>query len=119
VLEHGGKNLGEWTMTDEPTVQQIADRIVAAFHPLRIILFGSRARGDARPDSDIDLLVEMESDLPAAERIRAVDRLFTPRVWPMDVVVFTPEEAARQRESRNSLIQTAEREGKVVYERSG
>jgi predicted nucleotidyltransferase len=106
------------TMVDEPTLEQIADRIVAAFHPLRIIVFGSRARGDARPDSDLDLLVEMESELPAAERIRAVDRLFRPRVWPLDVVVFTPEEAAWQREKRNSLIQTAEREGKVLYERS-
>jgi predicted nucleotidyltransferase len=99
--------------------QQIADRIVEAFHPRRIILFGSHARGDARPDSDLDFLIEMESSLPPADRIRAVDRLFAPRRWPMDIVVFTPDEAARQRTSRNSLVTTAEREGKVLYERSG
>jgi predicted nucleotidyltransferase len=106
-------------MTNQPSAEQIAERIVAAFHPRRIVLFGSRARGDARFDSDLDLLIEMESDLEPADRIRAVDRLFRPRAWPMDVVVFTPEEAARQRGSRNSIIQTAEREGKVLYERPG
>jgi predicted nucleotidyltransferase len=106
-------------MSDEPSVEQIAETIVAAFRPRRIVLFGSRARGDARFDSDLDLLIEMESELAPAERIRAVNRLFTPRVWPMDVVVFTPLEAARQRASRNSIVQVAEREGKVLYERPG
>jgi uncharacterized protein len=107
------------TNVDQPTVEQIAEKIVTALHPRRIVLFGSRARGNAGPESDLDLMIEMESDLPAAERIRAVDRLFTPRTWPMDVVVFTPQEAARQRVSRNSLVRTVEREGKVLYERPG
>jgi predicted nucleotidyltransferase len=104
-------------MNEAPTVEEIAKRIVAEFDPRRIILFGSRARGDERGDSDVDLLVEMATDLPAAERIRAVDRLFTPRTWPMDVVVLTPDEAAASRKSRNSLRRMAEREGRVLYER--
>ena len=105
-------------MNQQPPLEDIAQKIVATFHPKRIVLFGSQARGDAGPESDVDLLIEMESDLAPAERIRAVDRLFTPRVWPMDVVVFTPVEAAQQRASRNSLVQVAEREGRVLYERS-
>ncbi len=104
-------------MRDEPSVEQIAERIVREFSPDRIVLFGSRARGDAQSDSDVDLLVEMPSDLSPAERIRAVNRLFTPRTWPLDVVVLTPTEARAQRSSRNSLIGIAEREGKVLYER--
>src|SRR5688572_10619751 len=105
-------------MSNQPSVEQIAQRIVTAFDPLRIVLFGSRARGDARLDSDVDILVEMSSDLSPAERIRAVDRLFTPRTWPLDIVVFTPDEAATQRASQNSLVGIAEREGRVLYERS-
>jgi predicted nucleotidyltransferase len=101
----------------EPSLGQITDSIVAAFSPHRIVLFGSKARGDSRADSDFDLLIEMDTVLSAAERIRAVNRLFTPRTWPLDVVVFTPEEAARQRASRNSLVRTAEREGRILYER--
>jgi predicted nucleotidyltransferase len=104
-------------VTTAPPIDEIAQKIVAAFRPRRIVLFGSRARGDSAPDSDLDLLIEMESDLAPADRIRAIDRLFTPRAWPMDVVVFTPEEADRQRASRNSLVRTAEREGRVLYER--
>jgi len=104
-------------MIDELSPEQIAERIVAAFNPRRIVLFGSRARGDARPGSDVDLLIEMPSELPPAERIRAVDRLFTPRCWPLDILVVTPEEAAAQRTSRNSLVRTAEQEGKVLYDR--
>jgi predicted nucleotidyltransferase len=104
-------------MNEAPPIEEIAKRIVAEFDPQRIILFGSRARGDERADSDLDLLVEMATDLPAAERIRAVDRLFRPRSWPMDVVVLTPDEAAASRASRNSLVRIAEREGRVVYER--
>jgi uncharacterized protein len=106
-------------MRSEPSLDQITDKIVKAFGPRRIVLFGSKARGDSGAESDIDLLIEMETDLSAAERIRAVDRLFTPRTWPLDVVVFTPEEAASQRGSRNSLDRAAEREGRVLYERSG
>jgi predicted nucleotidyltransferase len=104
-------------MNEAPPIEEIAKRIVAEFHPRRIVLFGSRARGDERADSDLDLLVEMSTDLPAAERIRAVDRLFRPRSWPMDVVVVTPDEAAASRASRNSIVAIAEREGRVVYER--
>lgn len=106
-------------MSAQPSLEQISRKIVEAFNPRRIVVFGSQARGDARPDSDLDLLIEMESDLPPAERIRAVDRLFHPRQWSMDVVVFTPEEVAQQRSSQNSLVQTAQREGRVLYERSG
>jgi predicted nucleotidyltransferase len=105
-------------MTDQPSLEQITEKIIAAFHPRRIVLFGSRARGDSGPDSDLDLLIEMGSDLSPAERIRAVDRLFRTRIWPLDVLVFTPQEAARQRASRNSLVRAAEREGRVLYERS-
>ena len=60
-----------------------------------MILFGSLARGEGRPDSDADILVEMETDLKPFERRRAVDRIFGLRDWPMDLFVYTPEEVER------------------------
>ena len=82
-----------------------------------MILFGSHARGTARPDSDVDLLIVMDTPLPFYERISSVLRLFGLRPWSMDVIVLTPEEAAQQRTERNSLVSLAEREGKMLFER--
>ena len=52
-------------MTAPLVPPELLDPVVAYFKPLRVILFGSRARGDARPDSDIDLLVVVDDDTPA------------------------------------------------------
>jgi predicted nucleotidyltransferase len=82
-------------------------------------MFGSRARGATRPDSDLDLMVEMETADPPAERARAIDALFGLRRWAMDLVVYTPLEVQQQRQQRNSLIRVIESEGKVLYEQPG
>jgi predicted nucleotidyltransferase len=104
------------SMVEQPPIEQITQRIVEAFRPTRIILFGSRARGDARPDSDLDLMVEMASELRPIDRIRAIYKLFGPRRWSMDVVVYTPQEVRQRRTYDNSLIRIIEQEGRVLYE---
>lgn len=101
----------------EPPIQDIIRRIVETFSPKRVVLFGSRARSTAQSDSDVDLLIEMETTLPFYEQIGAVLRLFGVRPWSMDVIVLTPEEMAQQRQHRNSIVNQAEHEGKVLYER--
>ena len=106
-------------MVCEPPLEQITRTIVEALHPRRIVLFGSRARGEARPDSDVDLMIEMESDLRPLERMRRVYQLFGMRPWSMDVVVYTPEEIRQRRAYRNSLVSQIEREGRVLYEQPG
>lgn len=100
---------------DNSLIGEITKRIVDRFHPKRVVLFGSYARGDARPDSDLDLMIEMETDLPPASRIRAIDALFMDRTWPMDLVVFTPQEVRANRNMRGTLLYSIEREGKVLY----
>jgi len=100
----------------EPPIEEITRKVVAAFHPRRVILFGSRARGDAGPESDTDLFVEMETSLPPYERRVAVDRLFGLRDWPMDVLVYTPAEVDRLKDAVGSLVYSVIREGKVLYE---
>ena len=102
----------------EPPIEEIIRKIVEAFQPRRIVMFGSRARGDTRPDSDLDLMVEMETDESPAQRVRTIDALFGLHRWAMDLIVYTPQEVEEQRQYRNSLVRVIESEGKVLYEQS-
>lgn len=104
------------TPIDERLIQHVTDTIVRRFHPRRIVLFGSHARGDAGPESDLDLFVEMESDKRPPERAVEIDSVFGLRWWPMDLVVYTPAEVARGKQVRGNLLSTIEAEGKVLYE---
>jgi len=103
---------------DEPLLQEIVHKIVERFEPRRILLFGSRAHGDARFDSDVDLFIEMESTDPPHERKRKIRALFPDRRWGLDLVVYTPTEVARFRPMRGLLLSIIEAEGRVLYERS-
>ena len=100
----------------EPPIEEITRKIAEACRPRRIVMFGSRARGNASPDSDLDLMVEIETTDPPARRAQAIDALFGLRRWAMDLVVYTPQEVEQQRQYRNSLIRIIESEGKVLYE---
>ena len=102
----------------EPPIDEIVQKIVRAFQPRRIVMFGSRAREEAGPQSDLDLFVEMETDLKPMERRRAVDRLFGLRGWAMDIVVYTPEEVNRFKNVVGTLLYTLVREGKTLYEQA-
>ena len=104
-------------MIDSALIERITRTIVERFRPRRIVLFGSHARGDADPDSDLDLFIEMESDKRPPERTKEVSRAFGLRDWPMDIFVYTPEEAERFRKIRGTLASIVAAEGKVLYER--
>ena len=101
-----------------PSVDAIAKVLCDALQPERIVLFGSRAVGTARPDSDVDLLIELETELSHADRSRTVSRLFPDRRWSLDALVFTPAEMAAARRSPTSVVAAIERGGRVLYARS-
>ena len=105
-------------MTTVDLIQTITDRIVRDFHPLRLILFGSHARRDARPDSDVDLLVVLSQ--VANKRLVAVEirRALADLPVCKDIVVTTPEEIARRGDLIGTVLRPALREGKVLYERN-
>jgi len=105
-------------LLEKPPIDHIVKTIVEQLDPHRIIIFGSYAHGDAGSDSDIDVLIEMDTDLRKPWREIAVDRLFRDRLWAMDVFVYTPDEVRRLRESVGTIVRVAEREGKVLYERT-
>lgn len=103
---------------EKPPIDHIVRTIVEAMDPRRIVLFGSYARGTPHEDSDIDLMVEMETDLKGPDRAIAIDRLFGRRGWAMDVFVYTPEEVQRLRDDVGTLVHVIEAEGVVLYERA-
>lgn len=96
--------------------------IVDAVQPERIILFGSRARGEAREDSDVDLLViESEPFGPARSRFNEIARLeHAMGSIPLatDILVYTSEEVEQLKSSANHVVARALREGKVLHARS-
>ena len=99
-------------------ISTMTQRIVRDFHPVQIILFGSHARGEAHPQSDVDLLVVF-SEL-ADKRKTAVDIRRTLADLPMakDILVTIPEELARQRDQVGTILRAAQREGEILYERN-
>src|SRR5437899_493293 len=80
----------------EALLEEISQRIVEAFQPEKVVLFGSHAGGEPTLDSDVDLLVVMESDEPMAQRIMRVADVAQVRFLPMDLLVYTPAEIAEQ-----------------------
>ena len=106
---------------NDALLRQMTDSIVEAVDPQLVILFGSHARGDATPDSDIDLLI-VESTPFAPNRDRRAEEA---RLWrtlakfhvAKDILVYSRDEAERWRGSRNHVLARALREGKVLYER--
>lgn len=106
-------------ITDE-LLNDIIERIVAAFDPHMVILFGSRARGMPEPDSDIDLLVVTDAlaDRSVFERHRAVSDLFPRRRFALDVLVRTSAELKQLLEHGPAFFREIMTQGKVVYERS-
>jgi predicted nucleotidyltransferase len=89
--------------------------LAAAAKPSRIVLFGSYARGDAREDSDLDLLViEPRVEHRAREMVR-LQRLLRPLRIPADILVYSVEEVARWGDQPGSPLYWPLREGTVVY----
>ena len=108
------------TMHETPLVPpELLNRVVDYFHPRRIVLFGSRARGEAGPDSDIDLLVILDDDAPA-------DRLTLRAGWesrrgydrPADVIPVRDAVYHRRARIAGTLAYEAEIDGIAVYERA-
>lgn len=101
-------------------LNEIARRIVERFQPQKIILFGSYAYGKPTLNSDVDLLVVMDSDLRPAQRSALVYPVAAVSDYlPMDILVRTPDEIERRLQMGDFFIAEILEKGKVLYERSG
>ncbi|MBI4687466.1 MAG: nucleotidyltransferase domain-containing protein [Nitrospirae bacterium] len=102
---------------DKKLIHSISKKIAENFNPEKIILFGSYARGTQTKDSDIDLLIIMDSKERPVKRSVAISKACRPKFVSMDIVVRTPEEIKRRLEIGDYFIKGILQKGKVLYAR--
>jgi predicted nucleotidyltransferase len=105
-----------WPVTDSK-IRQAAQKIVDAVQPEKIILFGSFAYGRPTLDSDVDLLVIMESGQSVHARAAHISEILYPRPFPVDIIVRTPAEVAERVASGDCFFREIMTKGQVLYER--
>lgn len=106
------------TSAVQDAIAEMVRRIVERFHPERIILFGSHARGTAGPHSDVDLLVVMQPHGSKRRRAVEIHGLLAGMGVPKDVIVVSPEEFEAYRDAPGTGIKTAWQEGKILHDRA-
>ena len=102
-------------LLSEDTLKGIINRIVEVAHPEKIILFGSAARGEFGPDSDMDLLIIKSGDYDQSRLVGDIYVNLHGVGHAVDVIVITPEQAERYRNSHCLVIAPALREGREIY----
>jgi predicted nucleotidyltransferase len=101
---------------DQDWLGKIVETIVQRYRPLRIVMFGSYARGDYNAASDLDLFLLVSDAADWLERGLEFKRLVHEDKLPIEAHIYTSREYARMREAENPLVLQIESEGKVLYE---
>lgn len=102
----------------EEALRLIVERLIPVLHPHKIIMFGSYVYGAPTPDSDVDLLVILDTQARPVERYLSVSRLLRPRPFPLDILVKTPEEITRALAHEDPFVMEILTRGRVLYERA-
>ncbi len=107
---------------EDSLIQEMVDTIIRVADPETVILFGSRARGNARADSDVDLLiVEREPFSPQRSRRQETARLYLALrkvAVSKDLLLYSRDEFERLKDSVHHIVGRAQREGRVLHERT-
>ena len=106
------------TVTAQPKaslIETLVERMVKAVNPLKIILFGSAARGEMKADSDLDVLVVMPDGTPCASTARYLYREMFGFGFPLDILVTTPSSLEKHRDNPGLIYRSIIAEGKEIY----
>jgi predicted nucleotidyltransferase len=96
-------------------IEELSRRIASEFRPQRIVLFGSHARGDASPDSDVDLLVVVPHEGTAVEKSVEIRLKLRPG-FPLDLIVRSPEKVRQRLSLGDTFLREVLERGKILYE---
>jgi len=99
-------------------IRSLARQIAEQFKPQKIILFGSYARGKPRPESDVDMLVIMNTPLKEWQQSLEIRRSLEV-MFGLDLIVHTPKKLAKRLKMGDSFLHDVLKEGKVLYESRG
>lgn len=105
-------------MVSQDKISEIVQRIAAGYDPDKIILFGSYASGIPDDDSDLDLFVVKDSDLPRPKRTIQVRKLIYGSGVPIDLIVYTPKEIEDSKDNKFGFVHRVLTTGKTLYERA-
>ncbi len=101
--------------SDPEVIEQLVQRIIELVHPLRIILFGSAARGEMSPDSDIDVLVVMPEGVHRRRTAQLLYQQIRGLGVPFDILVATPNDLEKHKDNIGLIYRSILREGREVY----
>ena len=98
-------------------IQEIIQKLIAEYAPTKVILFGSHARGNPRPDSDIDLLIVKETSERFIDRWVMVRRILSDpqRMVGLETIVLTPQELSSRLAGGDQFLAEIVQNGKVLY----
>jgi len=99
-------------------LEEIIAQIIEVYQPEKIILFGSYANGTAKESSDLDLLLVKRTNEIPFDRVTKVRKSLRGFLFPMDILVYTPEEIENFKGSKFSFVSQVLKSGKIIYERS-
>ncbi len=99
----------------QTVIDELIQRIVGAVHPLRILLFGSAARGEMRSDSDVDVLIVMPEGVHRRRMAQDIHEQLFGFPVSVDVLVATPEDLRKHKDNIGLVYHRILREGKEIY----
>ena len=99
----------------QKAIDQVVEQIVEKFKPRKIIIFGSYARGNPRPESDVDMLVVMDTKLKDVKQAIEICQQIEYR-FGLDLIVHTPNYLAKRVKMGDWFLRDVVKEGKVLYE---
>lgn len=99
----------------EQKIDRLLGRIIEGLKPDRVLIFGSYARGEAGPDSDLDILIIRDSDERPVVRRRKALILLKGSGVPKDIFILTPGEFEESKDLVGTIAYEANHYGKIVY----